>query len=409
MQSEELLSAVLDLGKAMIVNGAEVWKVEEILNGICDAYSLNEHDILVLGKSLQATVQTGDGQLITQIKRIGSTGYDDDKLEKLFKVAHRVLESPVDSKVLKEQIREITESPGNPFWMTLLGCIISTCSFMLFFNGDIRDIIVTAVLAAAVQKILRHVMKDLNNAMAANAVAAFDVGLFVLLLAQLGAVRRPGSVITAEIMLLLSGLGITNGFRNLLHNDVLSGMTDTINAFLGTMGIVIGITLAMFVVFDYTRLDVHMQGLTASPVLQILFCTIACSSCAVIFGAKKKVILYSAAGTAATWCVFLLVSKVIGGGSVLAVLAGAAAAALYSRAIEKLTYIPETVFLTICILPLVPGLQLYYGVLGALISDKALFLSQFRDLILTCFSICIGFILVDILCINLKKRGCRTK
>ena len=167
MQSEELLSAVLDLGKAMIVNGAEVWKVEEILNELRDSYSLSEHDILVLGKSLQATVQTGDGQLITQIKRIGSTGYDDDKLEKLFKVAHRVLESPVDSKVLKEQIREITESPGNPFWMTLLSCMISTCSFMLFFNGDIRDIIVTAVLAAAVQKILRHVMKDLNKATAA--------------------------------------------------------------------------------------------------------------------------------------------------------------------------------------------------------------------------------------------------
>ena len=66
-------------------------------------------------------------------------------------------------------------------------------------------------------------------------------------------------------------------------------------------------------------------------------------------------------------------------------------------------------FLTICILPLVPGLQLYYGVLGALISDKALFLSQFRDLILTCFSICIGFILVDILCINLKKKSRLTK
>ena len=405
MQSDELLNAILDLGKAMIVNGAEIWKVEEILNEICDAYSLSEHDILVLGKSLQATVQTGDGQLITQIKRIGDTGYDDDKLEKLSKVAHRILEDPADSKILKEQIRKITESPGNPSWMILISCVISTCSFMLFFNGDIRDIIVTAILAAAVQKILRHVMKDLNNAMAANAFATFDVGLVVLLLARLGAVRSPGSVITAEIMLLLSGLGITNGFRNLLHNNVLSGMTDTINAFLGTMGIVIGITLAMFVVFDYTQLDVHMQGLIANPVLQVLFCTIACSSCAVLFGAKKKVILYSAAGTAATWCVFLLVSTFIGGGSVLAVLASAAFAALYSRVIEKMTYIPETVFLTICILPLVPGLQLYYSVFGALISDKALFLSQCRELILTCFSICIGFILVDILCIRLKKNG----
>ena len=49
MQSGELLCAILDLGKAMIVNGAEVWKVEEILNEICDSYSLSEHDILVLG------------------------------------------------------------------------------------------------------------------------------------------------------------------------------------------------------------------------------------------------------------------------------------------------------------------------------------------------------------------------
>ena len=402
MQSDELLSVILDLGRAMIVNGAEVWRVEEILNGICDAYSFREQDILVLGNSLQATVQTGDGQIITQIRRIGSTGHDDDKLSRLFAVAHGILEAPAGPEILKEQIREITERPGNPFWMTLVGCIITTCSFMLFFNGDIRDIIVTAILAAAVQKIIRHVMKDLNNAMAANAFAAFDIGLIVLLLARFGAVRSPGSVITAEIMLLLSGLGITNGFRNLLHNDILSGMTDTINAFLGTLGIVIGITLAMFVVFDYTHAEVHLQGLTASPVLQVLFCTIACSGCAVVFGAKQRVILYAAAGTAATWCVFLLVSRFIGGGVVLAVLAGAAFANLYSRTVERLTDIPETVFITICILPLVPGLQLYYAVLGALISDKLLFLPQIRELILICFSICIGFILVDILCIHLK-------
>ena len=72
MQSDELLSVILDLGRAMIVNGAEVWRVEEILNGICDAYSFREQDILVLGNSLQATVQTGDGQIITQIRRIVS-------------------------------------------------------------------------------------------------------------------------------------------------------------------------------------------------------------------------------------------------------------------------------------------------------------------------------------------------
>lgn len=404
MQADELLNVILDLGRAMIVNGAEVWRVEEILNRICDAYSFREHDLLVMGKTLQATVQTEDGQIITQIKCIERAGHDDDKLERLFTVVHGIFENPADPKALKDQIREITESPGAPPWVPLAGSVIATGGFMLFFNGDIRDIFVAGILAVAVQLILQSVMSKLNNAMAANAFAAFDIGLIIMLTTLLGAVRQPSAIVTAEIMLLLSGLGITNGFRDLLHNDVLSGMTDTINAFLGTLGIVIGMTLAIFVVFHYTHAEVRLQGLVSSPALQILFCTIGCIGIAMMFRAKRKVILYSTAGTAATWCVFLLAGRFIGGGTVMAVLAGAAFAALYAHAIEKLTGIPETVFITICILPLVPGFQLYYALLGALTYNYGLFLAQFRELILICFSICIGFILVDILCIYLDGK-----
>ena len=411
MKSDELLSVILDLGRAMIVNGAEVWRVQEILNGICDAYSFREYDLLVMGKSLQATVHTADGQIITQIKCIESTSHDDDKLDRLFKIVHKIHENPVDPEVLKNQIREITESPGVPLWVSLAGSVIATVGFMFFFNGDIRDLFVTAILAVAVQMILQRALRTLNNTMAANAFAALDIGLMVLFLAQLGLVRQPGSVISAELMLLLSGLGITNGFRNLLHNDVISGMTDAINAILGTLGIVIGITLALFVVFNFTYAEVHFQDLVSSPVLQILFSTLGCTGTAIMFGAKRKAILYSAAGSAATRCACLLVSISISDGSVLSVLAGSVFGALYSRVIEKLTNIPETVFITICLLPLVPGLRLYYAILGALSYDYEMFNSQFRELVLICFSICIGFILVDILCARLddigklKKRG----
>ena len=124
-----LLSAILDLGKAMITCGGEVWRVEETLGMMFDTYCFKEYDIIVMSNGIHATAKTWDGRIYTQVRQLEGTSYDLDKLERLFSLANEIEEKPLGVDHLKERLYEILESPGIPLWRGLIGSIIAACGF----------------------------------------------------------------------------------------------------------------------------------------------------------------------------------------------------------------------------------------------------------------------------------------
>ena len=395
MRAGNLLSAILDLGKAMIVCGGEVWRVEEVLGMLCETYCFKEHDFLIMSNSLQATVQTWDGRIYTQIRGIRGTSYDLDKLEKLFLLAMEVRKQPLAVNTLREKIYEIIEGPGITWRRRLAGSIIAACGFCLLYNGDVFDVISTAIIAVVVYQVSKNAMGLLNNTLTANTFSAFAMEALVLLLAMAGMAHHPGAITIATMLLLISGIGVTSGFKDLLHGDALSGIVDTTYSILGAVGIAIGITLAMFV-FPGSYGSTEVQPLVAGPALQILYCVIGCTGFALLFGARGRTLIYSAIGGAITWAIFLLTYSRSGEGVFLSSLAGSCFVGFFSLLVEKLRKIPAIVILTACVFPLIPGSYLYFTVMGAIVHDHELFKTMGVKLVLICIGISAGFIIADV-------------
>ena len=235
-----LLSAILDLGKAMITCGGEIWRVEETLGMMLETYCFKEYDILVMSNGLHATAKTWDGRIYTQVRQLEGTSYDLDKLERLFSLAKEIEEKPLGVDHLKERLYEILESPGIPLWRGLIGSIIAACGFCVFYGGDINDVIVAAFTALIVYTLGKHSMKLLHNILTSNTVSAFAMELIILLMVQTGVAHHPGPITIATMLLFISGLGFTSGFKDLIHGDVLSGIIDSTYSILGATGIAIG-------------------------------------------------------------------------------------------------------------------------------------------------------------------------
>lgn len=235
-----LLSAILDLGKAMITCGGEIWRVEETLGMMLETYCFKEYDILVMSNGLHATAKTWDGRIYTQVRQLEGTSYDLDKLERLFSLANEIEEKPLGVDHLKERLYEILESPGIPLWRGLIGSIIAACGFCVFYGGDLNDVIVAAFTALIVYTLGKHSMKLLHNILTSNTVSAFAMELIILLMVQTGVAHHPGPITIATMLLLISGLGFTSGFKDLIHGDVLSGIIDSTYSILGATGIAIG-------------------------------------------------------------------------------------------------------------------------------------------------------------------------
>ena len=83
-----ILNVLLKLGAAMLLNGAEVSRVERRLEELGRAYGANEMSVFVITACMVVTMEFPDGSKLTQTRRIlGAGGTDYRVIERLDRLA----------------------------------------------------------------------------------------------------------------------------------------------------------------------------------------------------------------------------------------------------------------------------------------------------------------------------------
>ena len=93
----------------------------------------------------------------------------------------------------------------------------------------------------------RKIAKYEGNPFVYNFVISFLVELGIILSVHLGIGDHSGRITIGVVMLLISGLGTTNGIRDLLHKDIVSGFMNILDSILGAGAIAMGIAFAIVI------------------------------------------------------------------------------------------------------------------------------------------------------------------
>ena len=83
----KVLKTALDIGERMLVNGTEVGRVEDSISRICRAYGAVRVDALTITSSIIVTIETPDGECLTQTRRIEDRSSDLLRIEALSRLA----------------------------------------------------------------------------------------------------------------------------------------------------------------------------------------------------------------------------------------------------------------------------------------------------------------------------------
>ena len=394
-----LLGTILDLGKEMLVAGAEVWHVEEILHNVFDAYCFKSSDLWVLSTCINATVTTWDNRAYTQIRSIDGREYDLDKLDRLYALAHEICESPTGINKIREKLDAITERPGISPVMIFLGAVMGTIGFTAYFSGTLTDILTAGTIGLLLCLLGNRLKSRVNNLLAYNTVLSFIMEAVVLAAFALSFAGNTAAITTAGMYLLISSLGLTNGIGDFLHGNTLSGLSETSNALLGAGGIAVGISLAMMFYAHFTlwQIDITAIDLVYSPWLQIIACSIGCVGFALMFGARGKALIYSAIGSILTTAAYTVLSGQLCAGIFDATFISACFVIFYANLVSRVAKIPSGILRISCVFPLLPGTSLYLMVLGAVSQNGDLFRSQGKTMILIALGIALGYIIADII------------
>ena len=392
MNYNKILQGILDIGESMLISGAENYRIEDSLYRMCRSYGFVKYDVFVIPSNIQITVETENGDIITQVRHIENADIDFDQLDYMNNLCRYVCSHTPDEEELQKKYQEVKNRPPQHPAAKYFAGVMGGTGFAVFFGCNFKDAIVAVIVSLMIVVVGKWLEKREGNLFVYNTILSFLSEVIIVLSVRNGFADHPERIMIGIVMLLISGLSTTNGIREILQKDYISGFINIMNSILGAAGIAVGTALAMLVLNDFSA-----EGfiLNHSIPIQLVSCTIACVGFAFWFQIRGKQVIYSGIGAFITWSIYLIVFE-IEPSNFLATLVAAIFVAAYAFVMSRINKAPSTIFLTASVFPLIPGPNLYYMMYGCVTRDIPLAFSETVILLATCLAIAFGFNIVDI-------------
>lgn len=90
MTNEQILTCAINIGEQLLINGAEISRVEDTISRICSAYGVRQSHIFSIASCIIVSLETSDGEWITQTRRILNYGTNMYKLDRLNNLSRKI-------------------------------------------------------------------------------------------------------------------------------------------------------------------------------------------------------------------------------------------------------------------------------------------------------------------------------
>lgn len=246
MEAKQVLEIALSAGQILISNGAEAYRVEETIEKICSSYNL-ECECMATAKGVFVSVVYGNDEKVTSLKKIKSRRVDLYRIELVNSFSRSLQDKSVSYEEAKNILRSIEDAPYFSFRVRIFAASMTSFVYTLFFKGTIYDAVVSAIISIGVYYLLDRASSVKVFPFFESFFSGFIIGGVSLIAQRAFPAVNKVNVITGAIMILLPGVALTNGIKDIIYGDFTSGMVKFGEAMLVITAIGAGIAAALLV------------------------------------------------------------------------------------------------------------------------------------------------------------------
>ena len=241
---EALLDFSSEMGRELMRNGAEIYRVEESVERLLRAYGCRETEVFAIPSCIIVNIRE-DGKNYTKAARIKSCANNLRRLEKLNALCRSICRDTPSMEDNRRRMDAVMGEPCYPAWVSYLAHGFVASFFTLFWGGGPLDAVVAFPCGLIVRWVVTA-MKGLRaNVFFTNLLAGMLCSLPPLLLERMTAGLKPDQIIIGTIMLLVPGIAITNVMRDVLAEDFLTALTRLAEVLIVAVGIAAGVAMAI--------------------------------------------------------------------------------------------------------------------------------------------------------------------
>ncbi len=251
-----LLDIAVEAGRILIENGAEVYRVEDTLERICNSWDgLDAVEVFAMTTSVFITIKF-KGYPYTEIIRERNPSIRLHKIELINQFSREFCSTNMSLDEGEEEIRKINESKLTPLFIRSIGAGITSAFFSIMFGGEYLDFLSSLLIGFLVFWLL-NVPKnffipvfivDLLSGLLSSALATIFISM--------GFGSNLDMIIIGSLMPYVPGVSITNAIRDILAGDYVSGVMTTAKAIFTAIAIALGVGIVLAIYFGGYRWNI---------------------------------------------------------------------------------------------------------------------------------------------------------
>jgi uncharacterized membrane protein YjjP (DUF1212 family) len=240
-ETREILSLAVEMGDALLRNGAEVYRVEDTVLHILEAYKIEEYDVYVLSNGIFASANEDMADACSMVRHVPLGTTHLGRIAALNQLSREIC---AHRCTVEEAWDKLNRSAGIPFygkWSQVFFCGMGCGGFSYLFGGTWLDAAISFVVGIILQ-LLWGILKDRHlSKFITNILGSAIVTLLALLAFGTGAPVNYDKIIIGSIMPLVPGIALTTSIRDFFNGDYLSGAIHMIDAVLTAFCIAVGV------------------------------------------------------------------------------------------------------------------------------------------------------------------------
>lgn len=239
--TKEVLTLAVELGDAMLRNGAEIYRVEDTVIRILKAYEIEDFDVYVLSNGIFASANEGREDACSMVRHVPLGDTNLERISAMNQLARDITNKECALIDAWTRLEECKKIPVPKKHVRIICCGIGCGALCYVFGGKALDMVFAYVIGMLLQILSMCFDKQ---RMARFTKCLFNT-LFVAALTILSTFSHLpvqfDKIMIAVIMPLLPGIAFTTSIRDFYNGDYLSGVIHLVDALLTALCIAAGV------------------------------------------------------------------------------------------------------------------------------------------------------------------------
>ena len=244
--SQKVLNLSVLAGVTLLKSGAEIFRVQDTMERILDAFEIHDYNVYVISNGIFATINEKQPDHYSVVRHVPLGSVNLEKIDEINEISRQICSQKYTVEEAEAVLEKSSVIQPAGKWGMIAASGFGAAGFCYLFGGTLADSIVALAMGLILQVFLdvagHQKMSKFLSYIIGSTIVTFLTGLVV----STGLSVDFNHIVIGSIIPLVPGVALTTSIREFFNGDYISGSIHLIDALLTAICIAVGVATAIF-------------------------------------------------------------------------------------------------------------------------------------------------------------------